>query len=107
MGTNYVAPLVTTQGSLKLSQVELDYLQSYLNANDRGGYYLALYNMTGVTQVLVQGEISTFSGSAGGAAYVANMLMYNYIDKYKKELTEYLNEQGGIYTGKRLCCTKA
>ena len=78
MQNNHIAPLTTTQGLLKLSQSELDYLQSFLKANDRGGYYLALYNMTGVTQVLVQGEISTFSGSAGGAAYTANMLLYEF-----------------------------
>lgn len=57
---------ITTSGQLKLTQNETDYLQQFLKANDRGGYYLALYNMTGVTQVLVQGEISTFSESGGG-----------------------------------------
>jgi hypothetical protein len=42
--------LVTSTGLLKLTQVEVNYLQSFITANDRGGYYLALYNMTGVTQ---------------------------------------------------------
>jgi hypothetical protein len=81
---------VTSTGLLKLSDVEIRYLQSFLDANDRGGYYLALYNMTGVTQVLVQGEISTFSGVAGGAAYVANMLMYEKTPEYKQKLALYI-----------------
>ncbi|OTG91139.1 hypothetical protein [Acinetobacter sp. ANC 3832] len=83
---------ITTSGQLKLTQGEIDYLQQFLKANDRGGYYFALYNMTGVTQVLVQGEISTFSGFGGGGAYVSNMLMYEYKEDYKV---------------KRLCCIKA
>jgi hypothetical protein len=82
--------LVTSTGLLKLTQVEIDYLQSFITANDRGGYYLALYNMTGVTQVLVQGEISTFSGAAGGAAYVANMRMYDTNPVYKQNLAAYI-----------------
>lgn len=48
--------LITTTGLLKLTQIEIDYLQGFLDANDRGGYYVALCNMTGVTHVFVQGE---------------------------------------------------
>jgi hypothetical protein len=32
---------MTTSGQLKLTQNEIDYLQQFLKANDRGGYYLA------------------------------------------------------------------
>jgi len=83
---------ITTNGQLKLTDVEVKYLRQFLEANDRGGYYLALYNMTGVTQVLVQGEISTFSESGGGAAYVSNMLMYAYESEYKINLKKYIDD---------------
>lgn len=43
---NQNSQLITTTGLLKLTQIEID----YLDANDRGGYYLALYNMTWVTK---------------------------------------------------------
>jgi hypothetical protein len=66
---------VTTNGTLKLSQAEFDYLQSFLNVHDRGGYYMALYNMTGSQEALVQAEISMFSEGAGGAAYLVNHLL--------------------------------
>ena len=91
---------ITTSGQLKLTQGEINYLQQFLKANDRGGYYLALYNMTGVTQVLVQGEISTFSESGGGAAYVSNMLMYEYKADYKVKLKAYLDNPENGYLGK-------
>jgi len=66
---------VTTAGTLKLTQAEYDYLYSFLAANDRGGYYLTLYNMTGSQEALLQAEISTFSAGAGGAAWLANYLI--------------------------------
>ena len=91
---------ITTSGQLKLTKNEIDYLQQFLKANDRGGYYLALYNMTGVTQVLVQGEISTFSESGGGAAYASNMLMYEFKDDYKIKLKAYLDNPANGYLGK-------
>jgi len=91
---------ITTSGQLKLTDNEINYLRQFLEANDRGGYYLALYNMTGVTQVLVQGEISTFSESGGGAAYVSNMLMYEYKDDYKIKLKAYLDNPENGYLGK-------
>ncbi|RYY80513.1 MAG: matrixin family metalloprotease [Moraxellaceae bacterium] len=100
MTDNQNPQLVTSSGLLKLTQVEINYLQSFLNANDRGGYYLALYNMTGVTQVLVQGEISTFSGAAGGAAYIANIRMYDGIDKYKQNLAAYIANPVNGYQGR-------
>jgi len=66
---------VTTDGVLKLTQAEADYLNSFLTANDRGGYYLTLYNMTGSQEALLQAEIATFSAGAGGAALIANYLI--------------------------------
>ncbi len=66
---------VTTAGTLKLTQAEYDYFYSFLAANDRGGYYLTLYNMTGSQEALLQAEIATFSAGAGGAAWLANYLI--------------------------------
>lgn len=66
---------VTLQGELKIDPKELEYLQSFLDRGDRGGYYMALYNMTGNTQCIEQAQISTFSEGAGGVAYVANYLL--------------------------------
>lgn len=100
MSDNQNPQLVTSNGLLKLTQVEINYLQSFLDANDRGGYYLALYNMTGVTQVLVQGEISTFSGAAGGAAYIANIRMYDSKPEYKQNLAAYIANPAKGYQGR-------
>ncbi|OTG69171.1 hypothetical protein B9T25_00790 [Acinetobacter sp. ANC 4470] len=37
-----INPNITTSGQLKLTQSEINYLRQFLEANDRGGYYLAL-----------------------------------------------------------------
>src|SRR5690606_24901469 len=66
---------VTLHGELKFAPEELDYLQSFLGRRDRGGYYMALYNMTGNAHCIEQAQISTFSEGAGGVAYVANYLL--------------------------------
>jgi len=66
---------VTASGALKLNDAEVTYLQSFLERGDRGGYYMALYNMTGNAQCIEQAQISTFSEGAGGVAYVANYLL--------------------------------
>jgi Ca2+-binding RTX toxin-like protein len=66
---------VTSDGKLKFTPDEINYLQSFLTSGDRGGYYMALYNMTGSQEALLQAEISTFSEGAGGAAYLANHLL--------------------------------
>ena len=75
--TDYAA-LVTRDGLLKLTEPEIDYLQSYLARHDRGGYYLALYNMTGNTQAITQAQIATFSEGLGGTAFFANFMLQNY-----------------------------
>jgi RTX calcium-binding nonapeptide repeat (4 copies) len=49
-----------------------NYLQSFLTAHDRGGYYMARYNMTGSQEALLQAQIATFSEGPGAAAYIAN-----------------------------------
>ena len=66
--------LVTVTGNMKINDSEIEYLESLLRANDRGGYYMALFNMTGQEECLLQARIATFSDSVGGAAFVANIL---------------------------------
>lgn len=49
--------LVTTSGNIKITKAELDYLWSFLVRGDRGGYYVALYNMAGNYQALEQVQV--------------------------------------------------
>jgi hypothetical protein len=60
---------------MKLTQTEIDYLQSFLNNFDRGGYYTANYNLTGSIGTILEGRVSTFSGAVGGTAYGANVFL--------------------------------
>ena len=78
----------TDAGQLKFTTQEIAYLQSYLTNKDRGGYYMALYNMTGNTQALQQAQVATFSEGAGGAAYLANI----YLDEYTNDYPD-----GGVF----------
>ena len=68
-------PATTSSGVIKMTDQESAYLNSFLRAGDRGGFYLAYYNMTGSTQAIVQSKVSTFSEELGGSAYVANVLL--------------------------------
>lgn len=75
------AILGNTQGGnvVKLSTAELTYLEQLMKAGDRGGYYLAYYNMTGSLQAIEQAKISTFSQGLGGLAYSGNRLLQDYL----------------------------
>lgn len=55
-----------------MTDTEFGYLQTLLSWLDRGGFYTAYFNMTGIEQSLLQGKISTFSEMAGGTAFAAN-----------------------------------
>jgi Ca2+-binding RTX toxin-like protein len=79
---------ITESGQLKFTSQEIAYLQSYLDVKDRGGYYMALYNMTGNTQALQQAQVATFSEGAGGAAYFANL----YLDENTNDYPD-----GGVF----------
>jgi hypothetical protein len=60
---------VTQSGLFKFTEPELLYLQSYLECGDRGGYYMALYNMTGNPQCLEQAQSPiSFASSQGRTA---------------------------------------
>ncbi len=61
----------------KLSAQELAYLQSFLTAGDRGGFYMAYYAMVsntdfgstfGKTEASLQTMIATFSGQVGAGS---------------------------------------
>lgn len=58
MSDNQNPQRVTSTGLLKLTQVEIDYLQSFLSVNDQGGYYLALYMTDGGRDNELCGEAS-------------------------------------------------
>jgi hypothetical protein len=66
---------LTANAQVKITDKEIEYLQTFLDARDRGGYYMALYQITGNEQCLVQAQVSTFSEGTGGAAWVANYLL--------------------------------
>lgn len=50
----------------------LDKAQSQLNAGDRGGAYLTLYRELGNEQLLIQAQITTYSGIWGSGALIGN-----------------------------------
>src|SRR5690242_1642963 len=68
----------TDDGALKITTTELEYMQTLLDHDDRGGFYMALYNMTGQTQALLQAQIATFSEGVGGGAIAANTILQSY-----------------------------
>jgi hypothetical protein len=63
------------QQTLRLSDREIRLLQQLLDAGDRGGFYVAYYQMTGQRQAMEQGQIATFSSNVGGIAWATNALM--------------------------------
>jgi RTX calcium-binding nonapeptide repeat (4 copies) len=67
--------VLTTDGKVPLTEQELAYLDQFLQAGDRGGFYMAYYNLTGSEAAIVQAKISTFSEVTGGIAFVANFLL--------------------------------
>jgi hypothetical protein len=64
-------------GSVVLTQLELDTLTAMVQSYDRAGFYLAYYAMTGNHSALVAAKVSTFSELVGGEAFAANALLQN------------------------------
>ena len=62
-------------GEIPLTQSEQDYLEAFLNAGDRLGFYLAYHQLTGNQQALIHARVSSFSEQIGGTAYAANFLL--------------------------------
>jgi hypothetical protein len=88
------APIVRN-GVLVLTQQELGALNSMLQEGDRAGFYITYYEMTGSAEALLQAKVATFSGLAGGAAFVANQFLQ---EEYGADGTE----QAGLYPTKSL-----
>jgi hypothetical protein len=68
-------------GVPRLTNDQIDELVRLLDVNhDRGGFYLAYYNFikpfspSGAEQVLLQAQISTYSGFFGGGALIGNAI---------------------------------
>jgi RTX calcium-binding nonapeptide repeat (4 copies) len=72
-------------GSVVLTQLELDTLTAMVQSYDRAGFYLAYYAMTGNHSALVAVKVSTFSELVGGEAFAANALLQI---KYGRDGTE-------------------
>lgn len=68
---------VTSDNRLVLTDAEISTLEAMVAKNDRAGFYLAYYQMTGNTEALLTSQISMFSGMQGGAAFAANWLLQN------------------------------
>lgn len=83
---------VTSRGRLSLTTQELEYLQRFLDAHDRAGFYAAYYAMTssepgsplenpfgdaefGKREASLQAKISSFSENVGAAAFLANRVL--------------------------------
>ena len=57
-----------------LTQANIDQLTQLFNSGDRGGFYWEYYKITGEYQALIQGQITTYSGTWGGLAMSGNYL---------------------------------
>lgn len=58
----------------QITQEHITELQALLDNGDRGGFYWRLFELTDSNQILIQGQISTYSGSWGGLALSGNYL---------------------------------
>ena len=77
---------------VKITQLDILNMRSLLQKGDRGGAYLYYYNLIkdddrdAVSQILIQAQITTYSGFFGGAAMIGNAIAKNSNpDKYPKE----------------------
>jgi Ca2+-binding RTX toxin-like protein len=85
-----VTDAITSSGTkTTLSTQELNYLRSFLEAGDRGGFYMAYYSLVGADDPLslfsesdvgkleasLQTKVATFSGGIGATAYLTNRLL--------------------------------
>jgi hypothetical protein len=58
----------------QITQEHVNELQGFLDNGDRGGFYWRLFELTDSNQILIQGQISTYSGAWGGLALSGNYL---------------------------------
>jgi hypothetical protein len=81
-------------GSVILTQQELDALNAMVVAGDRAGFYMVYNAMTDSKEALLQAKVATFSGLVGGAAFAANRFLQ---DEYGATGTVQANVYPGIY----------
>ena len=74
-----IDPLMTGDGRLALTDVEVTALQDMLDAHDRGGFYMAYNAMTDSNEAALQSRIATFTGPVGGVAFVSNRIVQSWI----------------------------
>jgi hypothetical protein len=60
-----MADPTVSNGTLVLTQQELDALQTMITSQDRTGFYLTYYAMTNNVAALTQSEIAGYGDSAG------------------------------------------
>jgi Ca2+-binding RTX toxin-like protein len=84
-----------TLAQIKLTAAEIAYLQSFLDAGDRPGFYMAYYAMVegdtsylqtasdiGKDEASLQAKISSFSSPVGAAAFLSNRILQQMDAKY-------------------------
>ena len=100
------APKISSRRTLALTQQELDYLQQFLDAHDRAGFYIAYNALTstefvttfgdadfGKREASLQAKIASFSEEVGAAAYLANRLLQEQHRDNGYEGIYYLSQQ--------------
>nr|AYN62292.1 hypothetical protein [Heteroscytonema crispum UCFS10] len=77
---------------VQITQTDIIAMNALLKKGDRGGAYLYYYNLIkdvdreAVSQILIQAQITTYSGFFGGAAMIGNAIANNSNpDKYPAE----------------------
>ena len=90
------APICVLHNPFESLLEALDKAQRELNAGDRGGAYLTLYRELGNEQLLIQAQITTYSGIWGAGALIGNAWAkqeaggrYNLtLDQFSKEIAQ-------------------
>jgi hypothetical protein len=107
-------PVIVKDKNSILQQSTVDRMHARIMLNDRASAYLELYSATGSEQLLMQAQITTYSGAIGSLALVGNMLAkdmggesYNVsLDQFSLEIlvgtkdvaTEYVGRQVSLLT---------
>lgn len=85
--------LTPEQRALPVSTQVLDRAQEQLDSGDRGGAYLTLYKELGNEQLLIQTQITTYTGIWGSGALTGNSLARSQAgERYNLQLDEFSHE---------------
>ncbi|MGL3609100.1 hypothetical protein ACSV9I_21530 [Rhizobium sp. G187] len=85
---------ITSNYTMSLSTAELGMLRGLIESGDRAAFYMAYHAMTGSSEALLTGKISTFSETTGGTAFAANWLLQ---DQYREGGPTGQDAYSGIY----------